>query len=89
MRLRNVTFNVPVAMSGGMPIKDTISMYGSGTEVALIDNGPWVLVKTPKGFTGVTTIFNIVSRAVEDSDLEALTAPSNGPTEQVSPAKRR
>ena len=35
----------------------------------------WVFVRCTDGATGVTTIFNVLSRAVDDNDIEAMTAP--------------
>lgn len=96
MRIRNVVLAGHVPMSTGMQAPKDLA--GPAWEVNVLeDHFPWVHIKHSSGRTGMTTIFNIVGRAVEPLDeekLKAQLAPAGtqtalvDATKQASPAKR-
>lgn len=95
MRIKSVIFRDPIALGGGKArgayrIADT-QKDAADFEVDVIDEHfPWVLVRnTRSGAAGITSIFNIVSRAVEEIDIERLTAPAPDAPEPAPQAKRR
>lgn len=75
MKLSNVTFAQQVPVSQGYSLKTTAvpTTNGETFEVfASPDHFPWVQIKGTRGTIGVTTVFNIVGRAWNDSDTKAV-----------------
>jgi hypothetical protein len=70
MRIRNVVLANMVPMSSGY--QSPKDLTGPDWEVDILEF-PWVLIRhRGSKRTGVTTIFNVVGRASEDSDMEQL-----------------